>query len=361
MQSRPCFRRIVALWSIPFALAASGARTAELADCKALEDDPKRLACYDAVSGRAVTPADKAMPSVVDGVRNDVSGIGLVASQPADTTKPGTKASSLGERWDLDGGPSPSLFSLRPYKPIYILPAFYSSSPNLHPTSPNPQNNATLQGPIDHVEGKFQFSLKAKVLQDLAVSGGSLWFGYTQTSRWQVYNGSLSRPFRETDYEPEIMYTAPTHYSLLGLDGRLIGLSFTHQSNGRDLPQSRSWNRIIGQVGLESGDWTFLVRPWLRLREKADKDDNADILNYVGRGEVVAIKKLGNQQLALTLRHSLRGGSQSRGSITADYAFPVYGYLKGHVQAFTGYGESLIDYNHRQNSIGVGISLDEWF
>ena len=97
-----------------------------------------------------------------------------------------------------------------------------------------------------------------------------------------------------------------------------------------------------------------------RWREKAAKDDNPDILDYVGRGELIVIRKLGNQQIAITLRHSLRGGTRSHGSIAVDWAFPIHGYLKGHVQAFSGYGESLIDYNHRQNSIGVGLSLLEW-
>ncbi len=331
-----------------------------LEDCKPLEDDAKRLACYDSVSGRAVTAADKQMPSVVKDVKNDVSGIGLVASQERDTTAFGTRASTLAERWDLDDGPKPPLFSLRPYKPVYILPAFYSTSPNSNPTSPNPANHATLRGPIDHLEAKYQISLKAKLLDNLAIDGGSLWFGYTQSSRWQVYNHETSRPFRETTYEPELMYTVPTHYSLFGLNGRLAGVSLTHQSNGRDLPQSRSWNRVIGTIGLDSGDWTYLVRPWLRVREKADKDDNADILDYVGRGELVVIRKLNNQQIAVTLRHTLRGGDRSRGSIAVDWAFPIQGYLKGHVQLFSGYGESLIDYNHRQNSIGVGLSLLEW-
>lgn len=356
---RPHFR----IGHLAFAASAAWSLSAHaigLEECKPLEDDAKRLACYDSVSGRAVTAADKQMPSVVKGMRDDVSGIGLVPSQARDTTASGTRASSLAERWDLDGTPNPALFTLRPYKPVYILPAFYSSSPNGHPTSPNRANDATLRGPLDHLEAKYQISLKAKLLDNLLVDSGSLWFGYTQSSRWQVYNGKNSRPFRETDFEPELIYTAPTHYSVLGINGRLIGVSLTHQSNGRDLPQSRNWNRVIGTVGLDSGDWTYLVRPWLRIRERASKDDNPDILDYVGRGELIVIRKLGNQQIAVTLRHSLRGGNRSHGSVAVDWAFPIHGYLKGHVQAFSGYGESLIDYNHRQNSIGVGLSLIEW-
>ena len=341
-------------------VCATSAHAIELDECKSLEDDAKRLACYDSVSGRAVTAADKAMPAVVQGIRNDVSGIGLTAQQKRDTTAAGTRPSSLTERWDLDDSPKPALYALRPYKPVYVLPAFYSSSPRTGVSSPNADNTGSLRGPIDHLEGKFQLSLKSKLLDNVLVENGSLWFGYTQSSRWQLYNHETSRPFRETDYEPELIYTAPTHYRFFGIDGRMVGLSLTHQSNGRDLPQSRSWNRVIGQVGLDSGDWSVLVRPWLRLREKAEKDDNSDILDYVGRGEVVVIRKLGNQQIAVTLRHTLRGGDRSRGSVAVDWAFPIYGYLKGHVQLFSGYGESLIDYNHRQNSIGVGVSLLEW-
>lgn len=351
--------------AIPLALAAacvlpSAARAIDLAECKTLEDDAKRLACYDTVSGRAVAPAERQLPPVVEGIRNDVSGIGLAAKRIEKAPEQGTRPSSLAERWDLDRLPDPGLFSLRPYKPVYVLPAFYSTSPNRSPSSPNPENNTTLRGPIDHVEGKFQLSLKTKVWDNLLVENGSLWFAYTQTSRWQVYNQAASRPFRETNYEPEVIYTAPTPWSIGPVKIRMLGLSLTHQSNGRDLPLSRSWNRVIGQVGLEAGEWTALVRPWFRIREKADRDDNADILNYVGRGEVILIRKFGNQQLAITLRHTLRSGHDNRGSVAVDYAFPLYGYLKGHVQVFTGYGESLIDYNHRQNSVGVGVSLLEW-
>ncbi len=145
------------LWSVD-------ARALDVAECKALVDDAKRLACYDDALGRSAAVVSPATPATPSGPTGATPGVGLVV--PVVPAQPPTATSTFDERWDLDGRPSPSLFALRPYKPIYILPAFYSSSPNLHPTSPNPLDDAQLPRPIDHVEGKFQISLKVKLLEN---------------------------------------------------------------------------------------------------------------------------------------------------------------------------------------------------
>ncbi|MBC7480775.1 MAG: phospholipase A [Rhizobacter sp.] len=44
--------------------------------------------------------------------------------------------------------------------------------------------------------------------------------------------------------------------------------------------------------------------------------------------------------------------SNSRGSAGLDRAFPITGNLKGQVQLFCGYGESLNDYRFRQTRVG---------
>ena len=60
------------------------------------------------------------------------------------------------------------------------------------------------------------------------------------------------------------------------------------------------------------------------------------------------------------MRHSLRGGDRSHGSAQLEWSYPLDGALHLYTQWFTGYGESLIDYNHRQNKLGVGISIVDW-
>ena len=92
----------------------------------------------------------------------------------------------------------------------------------------------------------------------------------------------------------------------------------------------------------------------------ATDDDNPNIEDYVGRGELLLSYTLARNVFSLQARHSLRSGERARGSLQIDWAFPIIGNLHGYLQLFSGYGESMIDYNFRQNKIGLGISVIEW-
>lgn len=151
-----------------------------------------------------------------------------------------------------------------------------------------------------------------------------------------------------------------TDYDVFGWKARLLGVGLVHQSNGRSDPLSRSWNRATASIGLERDNWTMTFRPWWRVLEFGE-DNNPDITDYMGRGDVEIVRVVDDSQFALMLRHSLRGGDRSHGAVQFDWAFPLAPPLRGHVQIFNGYGESLIDYNHRAWYAGIGLSLIEWY
>ncbi|MDR2186524.1 MAG: phospholipase A [Azonexus sp.] len=312
-----------------------------LTACRAFVDDAERLACYDRLVGDAATATPAA-----------------TAPEPASAPESAPAPSLLGKAWELDPGERGRILRIRPYKPVYILPWFHAQNPNHTPHSPAVGHSGAPVG-FSSNEVKFQIGFKSKLGEDLIGDNGDLWFGYTQSSRWQLYNADDSRPFRETDYEPEVMFLWRTDYDFLGWRGRFVSLGVNHQSNGRSLPLSRSWNRVMFAAAFERGDWTLTVRPWWRIPE-GSSDDNPDITHYLGRADVHLVRDWGKQQFSLLLRHNLRGGSGSRGAAQLDYAFPIAGQLRGHLQWFSGYGESLVDYNHRGNYYGVGVSLVEW-
>ncbi|GAA0721124.1 hypothetical protein GCM10009430_22050 [Aquimarina litoralis] len=268
---------------------------------------------------------------------------------------------SLSKRW-LVQSDSIKRFKIEPYKPVYFLAANYTTDINNFPTSDNPLNTVEESSDFSDTELKFQLSFKTRAARNLLGKkiGGDVWIGYTQSSRWQLYSANISRPFRETNYEPEVMLVFPTKYKIFGLNGVFAGVGINHQSNGRSNPLSRSWNRIILQFGWETSSWSFVLRPWWRLPEDAAEDDNPSIEDYVGRTEFLTVFSKGRHDLSIMIKHSLRGGSNSRGSIKLDYAIKVLGQLQVHAQIFHGYGESLIDFSHKQTTFGLGLSLLQW-
>ena len=356
------------------ALVACAANPAHAQDapaaeaCVAIENDALRLACYDQAHGR--TPADtrradqaaaqaaadlqarKAASAAHDLYPRETQAAAAVANAG--------KGSLLDSRWELAQASKLGTFNFRAYKPVYLLPAFWTSNANTQPSSPNPRNTVATPLSLQDIEAKFQLSFKTKALEDVFGDNGDVWLAYTQASHWQVFNGGDSRPFRETNYEPEALLVFRTRYRVAGWTGRLLGVGLDHQSNGRADPLSRSWNRLMVDVGFDRDAWSLMFRPWWRLPEGHD-DDNPDIADYMGRGDVTLIHHVGDQEFALMARHSLRGGDRAHGAVQLDWGFPLTRALRGHVQVFDGYGESLIDYNHRATYVGLGISLLEWY
>jgi phospholipase A1 len=351
----------------------------DLSACAAIEANADRLACYDHAMGRAARDPALADAEAADAKRKEQAikadartalpaaerakrAVGdLFNAEPEDAIANAGKGSLLDSRWELAKDSKLGIFNFRAYKPVYLLPVFWSSDQNTMPHSPNPENTISTPQNLDSIETKFQLSFKTKAIENLFGDNGDVWMGYTQSSRWQVYNAEESRPFRETNYEPEVLLVFRNNYSLFGWKGRMSAIGLNHQSNGRADPLSRSWNRVMFNFGLDRENWAVTFRPWIRIDESRRDDDNPDIEDYMGRGDMTVVHTIGGHELSLMARHSLRGGDRSHGALQFDWGFPINNQLRGHVQVFDGYGESLIDYNHRATYVGLGISLLEWY
>ncbi|BFI95447.1 MAG: phospholipase A [Rhodanobacter sp.] len=331
--------------------------------CTAIESDAQRLACYDRATGRDQLPAAQKRPDQpaaadINMFAHDRQSAVVAAPEPAKVSVP---LSLLDSRWELSPESKLGTFNLRGYQPVYALPLFVTSNQNNRPQSPNPDNTVRTPQQLQNVEGKFQLSLKTKVWQGVFGDNGDLWVGYTQSSRWQVYNAAISRPFRETDYEPEALLVFDTNYRFFGWNGHMLGIGVDHQSNGRSNPLSRSWNRVVADFGFERPGWVVMFRPWWRIPEARSDDDNPDISRYMGRADLQIIREWNGQEFALMLRDSMSLGSSNRGAARFTWSFPVAGNLRGYMELFKGYGESLIDYNHNATYFGVGVSLLDWY
>lgn len=229
------------------------------------------------------------------------------------------------------------LLGFEPHKFNYIIPANVSSS-----KEPNQSKQ---------VETKFQISIKKILLDDLFAKDLDLYFAYTQQSFWQLYDNQNSRPFRESNYEPSLYLSYPLDKYDLFFDR--VDFGYVHQSNGGDLNNSRSWDRLFVEGIYSYENFTMALKAWYRIPESADKDDNPDINKYLGYGELTFGYLWNKHLLTTTLRNNLR--EDNKGSILLDYSYPIYKNLYLYLQFFNGYGESLRDYNNSINRFGVGI------
>lgn len=248
-----------------------------------------------------------------------------------------------------------SPFVITPHKPNYII-AGYNSSPN---SSAFNQQFPDRDIEFDDYELKFQISLKFPLMQNLFKDNGDIYVAYTNRSFWQAFNKDISSPFRDSNHEPEAWIQFTNDWEIFGFKNRLISLGAVHQSNGQAADLSRSWNRLYASFVFERNDSYFYVKPWWRIPESEDVDDNPDITDYMGNFEFQGVQKYKDHRFGLMVRNNF-DFSDNKGAVQLDWTFPLHDKLHGYVQWFNGYGESLIDYNHHVNTVGVGIKLTDW-
>lgn len=275
-----------------------------------------------------------------------------IADEPK-VTEDTDEMSALDRRIQIERKTRYQSFVLTPHKPNYILPIAYNSNPNNAPV------DTSREGELDKLEVKFQFSVKFPIIENLFGEQGSIQFAYTNRSFWQAYNASASYPFRETVHEPELFLIFENDWHFLGMDNRLIQLGIVHQSNGQTGNRSRTWNRVYIDLIFQRGDFYLSVKPWYHLKETGSaKDDNPDIEDYYGHGELRVAYAGGKHTASIMLRNNF--DDPNYGALEVNWSYPMTRRVKLFVQYFNGYGESLIDYNARVNRLGIGVAFTDW-
>ncbi len=315
-----------------------------LSRCAVIENADERLACYDELARRP---------------------------PPASATVAGLSAPSyLENAWKL--GPSEAaprrMIDIVSYRPDYLI-SRWTNRPNSQPRSPATGRSSIPD--LDHDEIKFQGSFKTELisrqaferagiagaLSHVGIDSARLWFGYTQKVEWQAFNRGESRPITDTNYEPEAILTLGTANRGNGL--KLVNLGLSHESNGLDPSEHRGWSRAYAQGGWEWDRLSVLARVWHVIPES--DDDNPNIRKYMGSGDVAARYETAGRYITYALAR--RNLSSGRGFLELDWATPpldVLGGFKFFLQLTTGYGETLIDYNHHQTTIGAGLAFGAW-
>lgn len=263
---------------------------------------------------------------------------------------------ALRHRLALENSSRSNPFVITPHNRNYLMPFSYWSNPEWNDPARRGQD-------IKSMEVKFQLSLKAPIY-DHFWNGSTLYAAFTGVFFWQAYNENESRPFREINFTPEIFVAKPIDWQLGPIDSELMEFGFRHDSNGRNVPASRSWNRLYVKHVSRIGSYYVSLMPWYRIpEEKKDDpsdvrgDDNPDIEKYMGHFQLEVARAFGNHVVELMLRNNLKG--HNKGAERINYSFPLNKRFKGLIQIFSGYGDSLINYNHYENRVSIGILLTD--
>ncbi len=346
------------LSSVSLAISAqAGELEQQMVRCSVLGDASARLGCYDELT-KAATAATVAGnptpdPTVAMLVPNADGTLpkAIPAVASASAAPPEAPISRMEQLWETTPTARRGVFAVRPHRENYLLLGNYSNSSNIAP-----YRDITPAGiKAKRIELTYQLSLKTKAVEQVAGLPVDIWLGYTQQSFWQAYNRAASSPFRETNYQPEIMAVVPLKAELGGFNLRFVNFGLIHQSNGQTGTLSRSWNRLYTEFGVDKGNFALNARFWRRLDNAKSDNDNPDITDFMGHGDITAVYRDDGHEYSMMFRRNFH---TDHGAIKLGWAFPLTTNLKGYVQMFSGYGQSLIDYNYSQKSIGMGVNVD---
>ncbi len=238
-----------------------------------------------------------------------------------------------------------STYNVSAHQANYFLPISYRFEDNYE------NKKEGVPEPLQ-TETEFQISLKYDVTSNIFGFNEIYTIAYTQKSYWQLYVESAY--FRESNYNPELFVTLPVTKFDADYSIKAVRLGFAHMSNGQGGVDERSWNYFYSNLYFQLKYLFVDLKLWVNSGKSSDKY-NPDLLDYLGHGHIKFIFPYKEHLLNAKFRYSVKG----YGAAEVNYTYPAFGredvffYLKG----FSGYGESLIDYDNKVQKLGIGLSI----
>jgi phospholipase A1 len=247
------------------------------------------------------------------------------------------------------------VFGLQPYKPNYLLPFAMA---NKEYTSHLPDVVS-----YDKKEAEIQVSLKLQVAHNLFGLHEKYYLAYTHHAFWQIYIDSS--PFRESNYNPEGFVVFPISDRKSIFHMRSLKVAMAHKSNGQpdtsEIPEfngfnlSKSINYFYGTLRLQHDTLITDLTLLTPFPGAATLSDNPDLMKYLGYTKVKFTYFYNKNMFTLMMRGNL---DSMRGAVEATYSYPLrkhksYLYMK----LFSGYVESLVDYNKNITKFSIGVSF----
>ena len=216
-------------------------------------------------------------------------------------------------------------------------------------------------------KSKFQLSFKYRLFNPAGwMAAKAAWLsgfhlGYTQRSAWDLE--ANSKPFDDTSYMPELFYLLPkielnsARISAFGIQG-----GFQHESNGKGGEDSRSTNYLYIKPVMAihlTGDYHLKIAPKIFAYSNNDDDTNEDLEDY--RGYVDLEAAIVDPEGAALKSHLWWADEGS--SLQLDLTYPMTRLLGKslnfylHAQYFSGYAETLLHYDRRQDVFRLGFSI----
>ncbi len=186
-----------------------------------------------------------------------------------------------------------------------------------------------------------------------------LYFAFTQKMFWDIASDAS---FRDVNYLPEIFYRTPA-VAVTRKVAFSLQTGIQHESNGRAGELGRSLNNIYISPASRfdlGGGYALTVAPRV-MNLIGGRSGNPDILDYRGNTSInIQIGKDNGLRFATDTRYNF---AAERGSFQGELSYPIPNIIHGAPdlylfgQVFSGYGESLRDYDRRMTRLRFGIAL----